>query len=60
MNIRILVGIFFMVLAAIFGFAASRGFLAAQRQWNSASKTYRRVAIIFALIGAGLILLQLI
>jgi hypothetical protein len=59
MNMRILIGIFFLVLGAIFGFAAWQGLVAAQRQWNPASKTYRRVAIIFALVGAGLILLQL-
>ncbi|HEY1790026.1 MAG TPA: hypothetical protein VGJ73_17905 [Verrucomicrobiae bacterium] len=59
MNIRVLVGIFFLALSAIFGFAAWQSFLAGQRQWTPAGQTYRRVAIIFALVGAGLILLQL-
>jgi len=60
LNIRVPIGILFLVLAAIFAFAASQSFLAAQRQWNPAGKTYCRVATIFALVGAGLILSRFI
>jgi hypothetical protein len=55
-NIRRLVGIFFLVLAIIFGIAAGVNYSAAQRQWTPRAKTRRRVAIVFALVGLGLLI----
>ena len=59
MRITLAVGVFFLVLAAIFGFAARSDYLASQRQWTPAGKTRRRISIVFAIVGVSLILWQL-
>jgi hypothetical protein len=60
MYITLAVGIFFLVLALAFGLAARSDYLTAQRQWRPAGKTRRRVAVIFALVGLGLVLSRLL
>ncbi len=60
MHITLAVGIFFLVLAVAFAVAARGDYLAAQRQWFPAGKTRRRVAVIFALVGLGLVLYRLL
>jgi hypothetical protein len=55
--ITIIIGGFFLLLAAINAFAMRRDYLAAQKQLTPAVTTRRRIAIIFALVGAGLVLL---
>ena len=59
MSIGIIVGLFFVVLAVIFGVAALGDYRKAQRQWTPAGKARRRIAIIFAIVGLGLVLLNL-
>jgi|CZKM01.1.fsa_nt_gi hypothetical protein len=59
MRITLFVGLFFFVLAVIFGTAARRDYVKAQCQWSPAAKTRRRIAIIFAIVGLGLVLWQL-
>jgi hypothetical protein len=56
MRIPLLVGLVFLVLAAGFAFAARSDFVKAQRQVTPAVKTLRRVAIIFAIVGFGLLI----
>jgi hypothetical protein len=56
MKITLIVGVFFLVLAVIFGVAAWRGYFASQRQWTPAGKTYWRISMIFAIVGLGWIL----
>src|SRR5712692_12130291 len=58
-SIGIIVGLFFVVLAIIFGVAALGDYRKAQRQWTPAGKTRCRIAIIFAIVGLGLGLLNL-
>lgn len=55
MNVQIVIGCFFVVLGGIYGFAARRDYLAAERKSTPAVKTRWRVALIFALVGLGLI-----
>ena len=55
MSITAIVGSFFLVLAAVFGFAACRDYRAAQHQWMPAGRTRRSVAMIFAIVGLGLV-----
>ncbi|HWD91513.1 MAG TPA: hypothetical protein VG938_04105 [Verrucomicrobiae bacterium] len=57
--ITIIIGVFFLLLAAINAFAMRRNYLAAQKQQTPAVTAKRRIAIIFALVGAGLVLLGL-
>ena len=59
MSITLIIGVFFLVLAAIFAFAARGDYLAASSQWTPAGKTRRRISIIFAIVGVSLILWQL-
>src|SRR5258708_5970645 len=54
MSIGIIIGLFFVVLAVIFGVAALGDYRKAQRQWTPAGKTRRRIAINFAIVGRGL------
>jgi len=56
----IIVGCFFIVLAVIFSFAAASDFRKAGRQWGPAAKAHRKIAIIFAIVGAGLIAWRLL
>jgi len=58
-NIAIVVGVFFVVLAVVFAVAARGDYRAAQRQWTPAGKTRRRIALIFGVVGLGLIFWQL-
>lgn len=60
MKIPAIIGVFFLVLAAVFGLATLRSFLVTQGQGLPANKSWTRIAIIFALVGAGLVLWQLI
>jgi hypothetical protein len=60
MDVTVIVGVFFLVLAAVFGFATRRDYLAAQRHWSPACRAHFRVAIIFTLVGAGLVVWKLI
>ena len=60
MRIMLYVGVFFLVLAGVFALSARTDFLAAQHRWMPAARTHGRVAIIFAIVGAGLVLTQLI
>jgi uncharacterized integral membrane protein len=57
--ITIIIGVFFLVLAAINAFAMRMNYLVAQKQQTPAVTAKRRIAIIFALVGAGLVLLGL-
>ena len=58
--ITLCVGIFFIVLAIVFAFAAGGEYVRAQRQWTPAGKTRRRVAFIFALVGSSLCAWQIL
>jgi hypothetical protein len=60
MRIMLYVGIFFLVLAAVFALAARSDYLAAQRHWMPVGQTHRRIAIIFAIVGLGLVLSRLL
>jgi hypothetical protein len=55
-RIALAVGVFFLVLATVFAFAARSDFVNAQRQWASAGRTRRRVAVLFAIVGFGLLI----
>src|SRR6266567_2831473 len=59
MSIGIIVGLFFVVLAVIFGVAALGDFPKGQRQVAPGRKARCRIAIIFAIGGLGLVLLNL-
>lgn len=56
MKIASVIGLFFLVLSAIFGFAARGEYLAAQRRWTPAGRTRRRVGLIFGVVGLALTL----
>jgi hypothetical protein len=57
MKITLAIGVFFLFLAAVFGLASWADYRKAERHWTSAGVTRRRIAIIFALVGLGLVLL---
>lgn len=57
MKIPAIIGVFFLVLAAVFGFAALKSYLVTKGQGLPANKSWSRIAIIFALVGAGLVFL---
>ncbi len=59
MNIGLAIGAFFVVLGIIFGFAARSDYLTASHQWSPAAITRRRIAIIFGLVGIGLLIWHL-
>jgi hypothetical protein len=50
------VGAFFLLLSLIFVFAAGSDLVNAQRQWMPAGRTRRRVAVVFAIVGFGLLI----
>ena len=54
-----LIGVFFLVLAVIFAFGAWTDYKRAERQWSPAAKTRRRIAMIFGIVGVGLLLAAL-
>jgi hypothetical protein len=56
MRISLAVSVFFLFLAIIFAFAAGSDFVNAQRQWTPAGRTRRRVAVVFAIVGFGLLI----
>jgi uncharacterized integral membrane protein len=58
--ITIIIGVFFLVLAGINAFAMRRDYLAAQKQQTPAVATRKRIAIVFALVGGGLVVLGLL
>lgn len=58
MRIMLIMGLFFLVLGIIFGFAAGSDYRAAQGKWTPAGIARRRIAVIFATIGLILIALQ--
>jgi len=58
-RIAIAVGVFFVVLAVVFAVAARGDYRAAKRQWTPGGKTRRRIALLFAVVGLGLIFWQL-
>jgi hypothetical protein len=60
MRITLYVGVFFLVLAAVFVLAARSDYLAARCHWMPVGKTRRRIAIISAIVGLVLIFWQLI
>jgi hypothetical protein len=55
MPIQSAIGVFFVVLALVFAVAAGKDYASAGRQWTPAGRTRRRVSVIFAGIGLGLI-----
>lgn len=55
--ITIIIGAFFLLLAAINAFAM---YLAAQKQNTLTASTKKRIAIVFALVGGGLVVLGLL
>ena len=60
MQLQVIIGIFFMVLAVIFGVSALRQYVKAQGSWTPAGKTHRKMAITFVLVGVGLVIWRLI
>jgi len=56
LSVMMVIGTFFVVLACIFVFAARRDYIAAQSQWSPAARTRRRIAVIFGIVGFGLLL----
>lgn len=56
MNVQVAVGIFFLVLALVFAIAVKRDNRPTQNPLPPAVKTRRRIAMIFALVGLGLLL----
>jgi hypothetical protein len=56
MDQQLYVGVFFLVLAAIFARAARSDYIANQRQWSPVLKTRSRSTVIFAIVALGLIL----
>lgn len=60
MNTGVLIGVFFLVLAAIYGGAARRDYVVAQHQRTPAGRARFRIAISFAVAGGGLVLWSLI
>ena len=59
MPITVIVGVFFLVLAAVYAIAGWREYLSAQRQWTPLIRVRFRTAISFTIVGAGLILWKL-
>jgi len=59
MQITLIVGVFFLVLAAVFAIAGWRDYLSAQRQWTTVSRVRFRTAISFTIVGTGLVLWKL-
>jgi len=59
MKITLGVGVLFLVLATIFGASAWAAFISSGRQWGVTGITRRRIAIIFGIVGLGLLLLSL-
>lgn len=57
--ITLYVGIFFLILAVAFGFSAGRENRASGGSLTPARKARRRVAVIFGLVGLGLVLMHL-
>jgi len=55
MKTRFHVGIFFLALALVFALAARSDYLASQRHWLPVGKTRGRIAIVFAIVGGGLL-----
>jgi hypothetical protein len=53
MNITLIVGLFFLVLAVVFA-------LLALSQGTPAAKARRRIAVIFAIVGFGLVVSRLL
>jgi len=60
MKIPLLVGIFFLVLAAVFGASAARAASAAEPGRAISSLAHRRMAVIFAIVGIGLIVFSFV
>jgi hypothetical protein len=60
MPTQVVIGVFFLVLAVIFAVAARSEYSKAAGQTTPAVKARRRVAIIFAAVGWGLIIWHLV
>ena len=58
MQIQLAIGLFFFVFAVIFLIAARSDYVASRRQWSPAAKTRRRIGLIFAIVGLGLVLMN--
>ncbi len=58
MRIMLIIGLFFLVLGIIFGFAAASDYRESQKRWTPAGIARRRIAVIFATVGLVLIVLQ--
>ncbi len=59
MNITLAVGVFFIVLATVFAVAAARDPRTAGENQVPANRARRRVAMVFAIVGLGLVLYRL-
>jgi len=57
MNISLVVALFLMTVAFIFGGAAWSDYQKAGKQWSVTARTRRRTALIFLVVGVGLLLL---
>ncbi len=60
MKIGILVGLFFIVLGAVFGFTARSDYRSAAGRWSPAARTRRNIAIVFLIVGVVLLLWRLL
>ncbi|HEY5909321.1 MAG TPA: hypothetical protein VJA21_01820 [Verrucomicrobiae bacterium] len=55
MRITSLIGLFFLVLAAVFGLAARADYRRSHSRWSPAGITHRRIAVIFGIVGLSLL-----
>jgi protein-S-isoprenylcysteine O-methyltransferase Ste14 len=51
-------GLIFLVVGVVYALVARGAFVTAKREWTSAARTYRLLAVIFAVVGVGLLLWQ--
>jgi len=58
--ITVAIGLFFLLLAVLYAILARKNYIAAQKQPTPAVKARGRIAVIFALVGLGLVMLGLL
>jgi len=60
MHTRFYIGGFYLILSLVFALIAWTNHRASHGQWTPTGKTCRRIAVIFALVGLGLIISNLL